>query len=629
MSVFGELAVPMGLGLLRLGTGGRPEEADAIGVIHHALDRGIRLLDTADVYCLDHRDLHYGEELVHKALESWDGPKDEVRVITKAGLARPKGRWMPAGRPEKLRAAVEGSLRALEVEQLFMFLLHVNDPKTPFEDSLGAIAELQREGKIQHLGLCNVSIPEIRQAQRHFDVAAIQCELSVMNRKAGTSGVLALCAQEGIPFLAHRPMGGHAKADKMPKNRAMKPLSKKYDVPPNEAALATLLDLPEPVIPVFGATKKESVDSSLKSLELNLDDEDRALREKITFAATPEALAAIAPPVMPEGLGPLTAGEDPRTDAEVVVIMGIQGAGKSSRVEKYVDAGYHRLNRDLLGGKLDDLLPLIGEQLQGDHGRVVLDNTYPTRLSRYPVIRLAHKHGVPVRCIHLATPPREAQVNVVNRILERYGHLPSPDELKELSKSDPNLPPPATMAAYAASFEKPDLDEGFSVIEEIGFERRPDPGTYTNKGLLLDVDGTIRVTKSGEFYPVTPDDIELLPNRREKLQPWIDDGYELFFISNQSGVASKKLSAEDAQACFDRTIELLGLPVKEVAFCPHKAFPAGCFCRKPLPGMGIQLMQKHELSREHLVMVGDMDSDADFAATIGAKYHDAKEFFGT
>lgn len=627
MSVLGELAIPMGLGLLRLSTEGRPEEAAAIGVIQHALDRGIRLLDTADVYCLDHRDLHYGEELARKAVETWDGPSDEVRIITKAGLARPKGRWMPSGRPEKLRAAVEGSLRALKIEQLFMLLLHVNDPKTPFEDSLGALAEMQKEGKIAHLGLCNVSIPEIRQARRHFEVAAVQCELSVMNRKAGTSGVVALCAQEGIPFLAHRPMGGYAKADKMPKNRAMKPLTKKYEAPPNEAALATLLDLPEPVVPVFGATKKENIDSSLKALELKLDDEDRAAREKIAFAATPEAIEAMAPPVVPEGLRALIAGEAPGADPEVVVIMGIQGAGKSSHVERYVEAGFHRLNRDLLGGKLDDLLPLVDEQLQGDNGRVVLDNTYPTRLSRYPLLRLAHKHQAPVRCIHLATPPREAQVNVVNRILERYGQLPGPDELKELAKNDPNLPPPAAMAAYAACFEPPDLDEGFSVIEEIQFERRPEPAC-AKKGLLLDVDGTIRVTKSGEFYPVTPDDIDLLPNRREKLQPWIDDGYELFFVSNQSGIASKKLTREDAQSCFNRTIELLGLPVKEVAFCPHPAFPANCFCRKPLPGLGIQLMQKHELAREHLVMVGDMDSDADFAATIGAKYHDAKDFFG-
>ncbi|MBG85404.1 MAG: oxidoreductase [Verrucomicrobiales bacterium] len=621
------LKIPMGLGLLRLSTQDRPEEAEAIRVIHHALGKGIRLLDTADTYCLDNGDLHYGEVLARKAIESWDGPKEEIKVITKAGLSRPKGRWMPSGSPESLRKAVEGSLAALGVDQLFMLLLHVKDPKTPFEDSLTALAEMQREGKVAHLGLCNVSIPEVRQAQRHFEVSAIQCELSVMNRKAGTSGMVDLAAQLGIPFLAHRPMGGYAKADKISKNRAMKPLAAKYDVPPNETALATLYDLDHPVIPLIGATRIESIDSSLSALELKLDDDDRTAREKITFKATEEAHDNLEPPSMPDGLRELKSDEEPGTDPEVVVIMGIQGAGKSSLVDAYENAGFHRLNRDLLGGKLEDLIPMIGEQLAGGNPRVILDNTYPTRLSRYPVIRMAQKHKVPVRCIHMATPVGDAVINIVNRVLDRHGKLLGPDEMKELAKTDPNLPPPAALSTYASSFEPPDLDEGFSVVREVGFERRPGPA-HQNKGLLLDVDGTLRITKSGEIYPRHPDDVELLPNRREVLQRWIDDGYELFFISNQSGVASKQLSYKDAEACFDRTAELLGLPIKEMAFCPHKAFPVGCFCRKPFPGMGIDLMRKHELSLEHLVMVGDMDSDQKFAESFGANYQDAKEFFG-
>ena len=106
--VLGALEVPLALGLLRLSTEGRPPEADAIGVIHFALEQGIRVLDTADSYALDDKDLHYGEQLVRKALASWSGPKDQVRVITKAGLARPKGKWVPNGRPDHLRNYVEG-----------------------------------------------------------------------------------------------------------------------------------------------------------------------------------------------------------------------------------------------------------------------------------------------------------------------------------------------------------------------------------------------------------------------------------------------------------------------------------------------------------------------------------------
>jgi histidinol-phosphate phosphatase family protein len=257
---------------------------------------------------------------------------------------------------------------------------------------------------------------------------------------------------------------------------------------------------------------------------------------------------------------------------------------------------------------------------------VVLDNTYATRVSRYPLIRMAHAHGVPVRCRFLATPIQEAYTNVVLRILERHGKLLGPDELKELGKDDPNLPPPAAMASWAASFEAPHVDEGFSAVEEVPFVRRVDP-QFTGRGLLLDVDGTLRRTKSGEIYPRDPDDVELLPGRREVLQRWIDEGYRLFFVSNQSGVASETVTRAAVDACFARTVELLGLPVTEVAYCPHPAFPAGCFCRKPLPGLGVALIQRHQLAREHMWMVGDMDSDRDFARALGVRYVDAEVFF--
>jgi histidinol-phosphate phosphatase family protein len=510
-----------------------------------------------------------------------------------------------------------------------MLLLHANDPKTPFEESLAALAELQKEGKIEHLGLCNTSIAEVRQAERHFPVRAIQNELSVIDRGSAVEGMVALARQLGVPFLAHRPLGGHAKVGNLLKNRAVKPIATRHGITPHEAALAALLDLGAPVIPLFGATKRESVVSSLRALKVPFDAKDRAdLETKITFTPSAEVLAATAPPVIPANLPKLAAGAGPGDEPEVVVMMGVQGAGKSSEVARYVERGYARLNRDLLGGDLDGLIPKLAELLASGQKRVILDNTYATRVSRYAVIRKAHEHGVPVRCRFLATPIDEAYANVVLRILDRYGKLLGPDELKELGKDDPNLPPPAAMAKWAASFEAPNVDEGFSVVEEIPFVRRVDP-QFTGKGLLLDVDGTLRKTKSGEIFPRDPDDVEILPGRREVLQRWLEDGYRLFFVSNQSGVASGTVTKEAVEAAFARTIELLGLPVTEVVYCPHPAFPAGCFCRKPLPGLGVALIQRHQLSREHLVMVGDMDSDHDFARALGAKYVEAEEFFAT
>lgn len=627
--VLGSLDLPLALGLLRLSTEGRPAQADAIGVIHAALDAGIRVLDTADSYALDDRDLHYGERLARAALESWAGPREDVRIVTKAGMARPKGRWVPNARPDHLRRMVDGSLAALGVERLPLLLLHGNDPGTPFEDSLGTLAELQRAGKIAHLGLCNVDVPEILQAQRHFTVSVIQNELSVINRKAAAGGTLELARQIGAVFMAHRPLGGHAKTDTLEKNRAMAPIATRHGRSRHEAALATLLDAGPPLLPVVGATRIERIESWRRALGVRLDASDRAgLDGKISLTPDAEGEALLAPAPARDNLRALQPGTGPGTEPEVVIVMGVQGAGKSTVVQRYVDAGFERLNRDLAGGKLDDLVPLLDAHLAAGRSRIVLDNTYPTRVSRWPVIRAAHRHGVPVRCVHLATPVREALVNISLRLLERYGTLPGPDELKELGKSDPNLPPPMALARYAACFEAPQADEGFGAIDEIPFVRQPTgPLAGTVKALLLDVDGTLRRTRSGEIYPTDPDDIEILPGRREVLQRWVADGWQLFLVSNQSGIASGNVSEPAVRACFERTIELLGVPVTDLAFCPHTAFPAGCFCRKPMPGLGISLARQHGLAIDQWVMVGDMDSDADFARAIGARYVDAAEFF--
>jgi HAD superfamily hydrolase (TIGR01662 family) len=625
--VLGALDVPLGLGLLRLSTEGRPPTPDAVDVIRFALVQGIRLLDTADSYALDDKDLHYGERLARTAIDAWGGPRDEVRVVTKVGLARPKGRWVPNGQPAHIQKRVTESLEALGVDRIFLLLLHANDPKTPLEETLTALAALQKEGKVLHLGLCNTSIAEVRQAERHFQVRAIQNELSVVDRHSAIDGLVALARDMGIPFLAHRPLGGHAKSAALLKNRAMKPIAARHDVTPHEAALASLLHLGPPVLPIFGATRQASVESSLRALRVPWGAKDRAdLESRITFAPTPEAFAATAPPVVPPGLRALRAGDGPGDEPEVVVVMGIQGAGKSSEVDGYVARGYARLNRDLLGGELDDLVPRLDELLRSGQRRVVLDNTYGTRASRYAVIRRAHANGVPVRCRFLSTPLEDAYANVVLRVLSRYGKLLGPDEMKALAKEDPNLPPPQAMARWASSFEAPHVDEGFSVVEEIPFVRRAEPA-FTGKGLLLDVDGTLRKTKSGEIFPRTADDVELLPGRREVLARWIADGYSLFFVSNQSGIASETVTREAVDAAFAKTVDLLGLPVTEVAYCPHPSFPVGCFCRKPLPGMGIALMQRHELAREHLVMVGDLGTDEGFARSLGVKYVKAEDFF--
>ena len=137
------------------------------------------------------------------------------------------------------------------------------------------------------------------------------------------------------------------------------------------------------------------------------------------------------------------------------------------------------------------------------------------------------------------------------------------------------------------------------------------------KGLLLDVDGTLRRTFSGDVYPSHPDDIRVLPNRTETLRRWLAADYRLFFVSNQSGVAAGKVSHDAVQSCFLKTQQLLDVPIEEIVYCPHPAHPVGCFCRKPMPGLGVYLMERHKLDPQHLVMVGDRQPDVDFAAGLG------------
>ena len=400
--VLGYLDIPLGLGLLRLSTEGRPTETDAIAVIHFALDHGIRVLDTADAYALDDKELHYGERLVRQALDAWHGPRDDVKILTKAGMARPKGKWLPNGRPAHLRKAVEGSLQALGVEQIFLLQLHAHDSRVPFEDTLAALADLQRQGKVAHIGLCNTTPGEWQQALGHFQVAAVQNELSVLNRKSAADGTLELTRQQEIPFLAHRPLGGYAKTAKLAKNAVLVPLGERHQATPHEIALAALLDAGPNVVPLIGATRVESVRSCLAALRIKLDVSDRAaLGIRFSFAADVEALAANARLFARGEVGgardathgrstPETLSSPhsrpsppvPRPSPDVVILMGIQGAGKSRLVADFVAAGYARLNRDILGGKLDDLVPRLLQLPTAGQKRVILDNTYPTRMSR-------------------------------------------------------------------------------------------------------------------------------------------------------------------------------------------------------------------------------------------------------
>lgn len=174
-------------------------------------------------------------------------------------------------------------------------------------------------------------------------------------------------------------------------------------------------------------------------------------------------------------------------DVEVVVLMGIPGAGKSRAAEPYVARGYERLNRDNAGGTLRALAKALDERLAAGARRIVLDNTYVTRASRADVVRVASSHGARLCCVHLATPLVEAQVNVILRMIQRFGRIVAPEEMSELARIDPAAIAPHALSRMTRELEPPADDEGFTEIEIVTFARDPEVRRRGATVMALDV----------------------------------------------------------------------------------------------------------------------------------------------
>ncbi len=586
---------PIGFGAMRLSTEGRPE--DRLAVLQAALDAGVTLIDTADSYALDEGDVGHNERLIARV------KTPALRVATKAGLRRPGGKWVPDARPEHLRARCEQSLENLGVDALDLLQLHVVDPEVPLADSVGELARLREEGKVRHVGLCNVKQAQVEEALGIVPIAAVQNHLSV--QRPGDLALAAWCHARDIAYLAHSPLGGHARVGRLGADGALDRVAAKHGASVHRVALAWLLSLGPRIVPLVGARRLESLRDSTRLLQLDDDDLARLDRGRADAGEVRSQTWRAGPP-------------------EIVLIMGCPASGKTSRVRGFTERGYVRLNRDEVGGKLDDLLPLLERGLDAGERHFVLDNTYPSSQSRAGVLQLGQRHDVPVRCVHIDIPEGEALFNASKRMLARQGRLLDPDEITRASKLDPNLFPPMAIYAFQRNYEAPSQAEGFAEVETVPFVRRPEG---TRRALILDYDGTLRDSLGGAPFPRTPDEVALRPGVKATLQRYAAEGWKLLGVSNQAGIARGDLTREQAEACFARTNELLGLDI-DVRYCPHPSGAVRCWCRKPMPGLGVALIQEHGLRREDCVMVGDRDSDVDFARNLGVQYRTEAAFFG-
>ncbi len=275
----------IGLGAMPLSVAGRPEEKDAIRVIHAALDSGITLIDTADVYCLGEKDIGHNERLIAKALKQWKGRRDSVVVATKGGLERPGGDWVRNGDPKHLKAACDKSLKALGVDSIALYQYHAPDEKVPFADSVGALADLKKKGKIRNVGLSNVDVKRIQQAEKIVPIASVQNACSVFDRKSITDGVVAHCEARGIAFLPYSTVGGHRNHARTRDNPTLKMIADRHDATPYQVCLAWLLALSPSVIPIPGASRVASATSSAAAAELKLTPHDLDLLNRFLSPA--------------------------------------------------------------------------------------------------------------------------------------------------------------------------------------------------------------------------------------------------------------------------------------------------------------------------------------------------------
>jgi aryl-alcohol dehydrogenase-like predicted oxidoreductase len=294
----GPLVSAVGLGCLPMsGAYGSASDAEAAATIHRALDLGVTLLDTADVYGLGHN-----EELVGRAIR---GRRDEVVLATKFGHLRDsQGRSTGiSGRPEYVRRACEASLRRLGVETIDLYQQHRVDPDTPIEETVGALAELVQEGKVRFIGLSEALVPDLRRAAAVHPISSLQSEYSLYERGVEPE-VLGVCDELGIGFLAFAPLvrgllAGSVTADSegeggdtrfggrfprlSPKHivanaslaQAVYEIAAAHDATPAQVALAWLLARRPFVVPIPGTKRTSYIEDNAQAAELMLAAEDQ------------------------------------------------------------------------------------------------------------------------------------------------------------------------------------------------------------------------------------------------------------------------------------------------------------------------------------------------------------------
>lgn len=570
-----------GLGCMALSN---PEldSARAEATLISALESGVGLLDTADVYGPSAAELGHNEKLIARVLRDTGMTP---RIVSKGGLERKGKQWRCDGRAKHLITAAEASLQRLGGEALDIYLLHAPDPAVAIETSARALARLHKQGKVREVGLSNVTVEQLERARTVAPVSWVEVELGPLGKIGAEGGVAERARTLGIRVLAHRPFGGAAGLRRLAKNPRLRSLAEDHGVGVGEVVLAWIYALDPELVALPGASRVDTAARAVPRITLSAA-ELAALDAEFPHGRMVRVPMAERRPKSPRG--------------DVVVVMGIPGAGKTTCADRLESDGYLRLNRDERGGTLAGLIGPLETALAGDQRKVVLDNTYPARASRARVVEAAWRNGALARCVWLETSLEQAQVNVVRRMLSRHGRLLEEDEVKRLGDDEPNTFLPRVQYAFRERFEAPTLDEGFETVERIPFEARSWEG---RPALLVDVeqhllDAELRVRNTL---------IDRLPPLAER-----------FFVAGIAWRPPGTGTAAELAAALEKLRGALGFPLV-VEVCPHPPGPPKCWCRRPLPGLGLLLEHRHQLDLSRSYLVGQGAANAGFASRLGMK----------
>jgi pyridoxine 4-dehydrogenase len=256
----------LGYGAMRItgdGIWGPPDDPESAKlVLRRVLELGVNLIDTADSYGPE-----VSENLIAEALHPYP---DGLVIATKGGLRRTgPGQWPEDARPERLRECCEGSLRRLRLERIDLYQLHRPDPKVPLEDSLGALKDLQDEGKIRHIGVSNVSAEQLERARAVVDVVTVQNRYSLVDRHS--EDVLDACEAAGIGFIPWFPL---ATGNLARPGGPLDELARAHDATPGQLAIAWLLARSPVVLPIPGTASEQHLEENVAAGELELESQE-------------------------------------------------------------------------------------------------------------------------------------------------------------------------------------------------------------------------------------------------------------------------------------------------------------------------------------------------------------------